>query len=41
MISGRFIAHAWVEYNGEVVGDDPEFVARYQPLSGVQVAEFR
>lgn len=41
MISGRFIAHAWVEYNGEVVGDDPEFVARYQPLTGVQVAEFR
>lgn len=35
---GRFIAHAWVEYAGEVVGDDPESVARYAPLTGMQVA---
>jgi hypothetical protein len=41
VVDGRFIAHAWVEYNGVVTGDDPEAVARYQPLSGIQVAEFR
>lgn len=41
VIEGRFIAHAWVEYNGEVVGDDPAEVAAYQRLSGIQVAEFR
>jgi hypothetical protein len=35
---GRFLAHAWVEYRGEVVGDDPAFVARYVPMTGIQVA---
>lgn len=35
---GRFIAHAWVEYGGEVVGDDPASVSLYAPL-GVTVAE--
>jgi hypothetical protein len=34
---GRFVAHAWVEYGGEVVGDDPATVSRYAPL-GVDVA---
>lgn len=41
MVDGNFIAHAWVEYNGAVVGDDPDNVASYQPLSGIEVAEFR
>lgn len=36
---GRFIAHAWVEYAGQVVGDDAASVARYVPLTGIQVAE--
>jgi len=40
VLRGRFIAHAWVEYDGEVMGDDPALVARYVPLSGLQVAEF-
>lgn len=40
VLRGRFIAHAWVEYDGEVMGDDPALVARYVPLSGIQVAEF-
>lgn len=35
---GRFLAHAWVEYGGEVVGDDPAFVANYVPMTGIQVA---
>jgi hypothetical protein len=35
---GRFLAHAWVEYHGEVVGDDPAFVANYVPMTGIQVA---
>lgn len=35
---GKFLAHAWVEYRGEVVGDDPAFVARYVPMTGIQVA---
>jgi hypothetical protein len=36
---GRFVAHAWVEYGGQVVGDDPVAVSRYLPLTGIQVAE--
>lgn len=35
---GEFEAHAWVEYGGQVVGDDPVNVARYAPLTGMQVA---
>ena len=37
--NGRFRAHAWVEYGGEVVGDDPAVVAKFAPISGVRVAE--
>lgn len=36
---GRFLAHAWVEYSGQVVGDDPAMVAQYVPLTGIQVAD--
>jgi len=36
---GRFLAHAWVEYGGQVVGDDPAAVARFVPMTGLQVAE--
>jgi hypothetical protein len=36
---GRFLAHAWVEYGGQVVGDDPAAVARFIPMTGIQVAE--
>ncbi|HEX9565637.1 MAG TPA: lasso peptide biosynthesis B2 protein [Gemmatimonadaceae bacterium] len=39
LTSGRFVAHAWVEYAGQVVGDDPARVAHYAPL-GVTVADF-
>lgn len=39
LLNGRFRAHAWVEYGGEVVGDDPEAVARFVPMPGVHVAE--
>ena len=38
---GRFLAHAWVEYGGEVVGDDPAYVARFNPITGLQVAALR
>jgi hypothetical protein len=34
----KFLAHAWVEYRGQVVGDDPAFVANYVPMTGIQVA---
>lgn len=37
---GRFVAHAWVEYGGQVVGDDAASVAQYTPLTGLQVAEY-
>jgi hypothetical protein len=36
---GRFRAHAWVEYGGQVVGDDPATVAQYAPMPGLRVAE--
>ncbi len=28
-----FAAHAWVEWDGTVLGDDPEYVSRFQPLT--------
>ena len=37
--NGRFRAHAWVEYGGEVVGDDPAAVAKFVPMPGIRVAE--
>ena len=39
LADGRFRAHAWVEYAGEVVGDDPAEVARFVPMTGLRVAE--
>lgn len=39
LVKGKFLAHAWVEYGGEVVGDDPDVASRFVPLSGIQVAE--
>lgn len=36
---GRFRAHAWVEYEGQVVGDDPAMVAQFVPMPGLRVAE--
>lgn len=35
---GRFLAHAWVEYGGQVLGDDPAYVARFSPMTDLQVA---
>ncbi len=34
---GRFHAHAWVEYAGIVLGDDPVRVSDYETLPGVSV----
>ena len=39
LTGGRFRAHAWVEYAGEVVGDDPAAVARFVPMPDLRVAE--
>jgi hypothetical protein len=38
---GRFLAHAWVEYGGQVVGDDPAFVGRFDPITELQVSALR
>jgi hypothetical protein len=38
VVGGTFVAHAWVEYGGQVVGDDPASVSRYAPL-GVTVSD--
>lgn len=37
--NGHFRAHAWVEYGGQVVGDDPAMVAQFTPMPGLNVAE--
>jgi len=34
---GKFVAHAWVVFAGEVLGDDAVAVARYAPLTDVSV----
>ncbi|MCC6318861.1 MAG: lasso peptide biosynthesis B2 protein [Gemmatimonadaceae bacterium] len=35
---GKFMAHAWVEYAGEVVGDDEGTVDRYASFDDLQVS---
>lgn len=34
---GQFVAHAWVELGGEVIGDDASSVERYEPMDGLHV----
>lgn len=38
---GQFRAHAWVEYQGQVVGDDPTMVAQFTPIPDLAVAELQ
>lgn len=35
--NGQFVAHAWVELGGEVIGDAVSAVERYEPLDDLQV----
>ena len=35
--NGQFVAHAWVEFDGEVIGDDASAVDRYEPLDELQL----
>ena len=39
-VNGRFAAHAWVEYDGHVLGDDVEHVSRFADLSEVRVLKW-
>jgi hypothetical protein len=41
LFDGQFRAHAWVEYHGQVVGDDLALVAQFVPMPGLVVAELR
>lgn len=34
---GKFVAHAWVEFAGEVIGDDRASVERYEPFDDLHV----
>ena len=34
MSGSTFAAHAWVELEGRVIGDDPTFVGQFSPLTG-------
>ena len=34
---GHFIAHAWVEYEGHVLGDRDGHVQRFAPLAPIEV----
>jgi Transglutaminase-like superfamily len=36
---GRLVAHAWVEYAGEILGDDPDSVSRYDLLPELSLTE--
>ena len=36
---GRLAAHAWVEYAGEILGDDPHLVSHFDPLPGLSLSE--
>ena len=35
--SETLLAHAWVEYNGAVIGDDEESISKFDQLPGVDV----
>ena len=39
--TGDVDAHAWVELDGRVVGDDPRHTRRFTPIGSVSVAERR
>ena len=41
LANGQFRAHAWVEYQGQVVGDDPAVVAQFTPMPDLAVAELQ
>lgn len=36
---GRLAAHAWVEYAGEILGDDPHAVAHFDRLPGLAFSD--
>ncbi|MGQ0649174.1 MAG: lasso peptide biosynthesis B2 protein [Gemmatimonadaceae bacterium] len=36
--AGKFVAHAWVELAGEVIGDDEDTVERYASFDDLQVS---
>jgi hypothetical protein len=38
---GQFVAHAWVEWEGQVLGDLPTYVQTFAPLCDVDVAGAR
>lgn len=38
---GAFVAHAWIELDGRVIGDEPTVVQMYTALDGVSVTHFR
>lgn len=38
---GAFTAHAWPEYGGEVVGDDPAHISRFDNLTTLHVSAGR
>lgn len=39
MRDGRFAAHAWVEYAGQVLGDPAEIATQFDELAGVRVID--
>ena len=36
---GRLAAHAWVEYAGEILGDDPNILSHFDPLPGLSLID--
>ena len=36
-VRGRFAAHAWVEYRGQVLGDKEQHVSTFLPLDDLQL----
>ncbi len=39
--AGRMLAHAWVELDGRIVGDEPRHVATFTPLGSLSSLPFR
>lgn len=37
---GRFLAHAWVELNGVILGSEVHHVPRFAPLAGIDLAPY-
>ena len=40
IVDGEFLAHAWVEVDGRVMGDTPAYIDQFTPVTDVTAVKF-